>query len=287
MKIIKVGYIVSYDYSMLLTSIKQLYKHVDKIVVAIDIDRKTWSGNTFKIPESFFDEVKTFDTRNIIEFYFDNFYIPSLRPIECETRERNLVLEKLGKGWKIQLDVDEYIYDFEVVSKYLKRYWYLTFFPKWTPLVFKGKLITLFKKVDRGFLYIDNDERFPFITNQTFNTYARKNNIIRNHYTNISVIHQSWAREEIEIIMKVKNWGHRDDFDTNEYIEFWKRLNKDNYLSVKNFHPLIPVLWEKLEYMEANSINDFIEKYSYLNEQKLFPVLIKNQIKALKNKLIK
>jgi hypothetical protein len=50
---IKVSYLVSYDYFMLLTSIRQLYEYVDKIVVAIDIDRKTWSGNTFEIPESF------------------------------------------------------------------------------------------------------------------------------------------------------------------------------------------------------------------------------------------
>ncbi|GGA88903.1 hypothetical protein GCM10008015_31800 [Flavobacterium palustre] len=220
---IKVGYLVSYDYNMLMTSVRQLYSYVDKIVVAIDKDYKTWSGNSFIIPDSFFDEIKAFDTKNIIEFYFDNFYISSLTPMDCEIRERNLVLKKLGRGWKIQLDVDEYVYDFEVVSKYLKKYWYLTLFPKFTPLCFTGKLVTLFKEVENGYVFIDNDERFPFITNQNFNTHSRRNIHIKNFYSNISVIHQSWARGERDIKIKVENWGHRDDFNTKDYIQFWKK----------------------------------------------------------------
>ena len=91
---IKVGYLVSYDYNMLLTSIKQLYDYVDGIFIAIDRDRKTWSGNNFELPQSFFDEIKLFDSKNKIEFYFDNFYISELLPIECETRERNMLLKK-------------------------------------------------------------------------------------------------------------------------------------------------------------------------------------------------
>lgn len=282
---IKVGYLVSYDYNMLMTSVRQLYSYVDKIVVAIDKDYKTWSGNSFIIPDSFFDEIKAFDTKNIIEFYFDNFYISSLTPMECEIRERNLVLKKLGRGWKIQLDVDEYVYDFEVVSKYLMKYWYLTLFPKFTPLCFTGKLVTLFKEVENGYVFIDNDERFPFITNQNFNTHSRRNIRIKNFYSNISVIHQSWARGERDIEIKVENWGHRDDFNTKDYIEFWKKINAENYNEIKNFHPLLPHLWNKLFYIKANSVDEFIHGYSSLYKQTLIPISIKVQIGALKNKI--
>lgn len=89
---IKVSYLVSYDYYMFLTSVSQLYDYVDQIVVSIDKDRKTWSGNNFEIPNSFFDEVKKFDKNNKIDFYFDTFYLPHLTPMENETRQRNLVL---------------------------------------------------------------------------------------------------------------------------------------------------------------------------------------------------
>ena len=65
---IKVGYLLSYDYEMFLTSVKQLYDHVDKIVVGIDKDFRTWSGNTFNIEKSFFNDVEKFDVEKKIFF---------------------------------------------------------------------------------------------------------------------------------------------------------------------------------------------------------------------------
>ena len=268
-QMIKVGYLLSYDYHMFLTSVKQLYDYVDKIVVGIDKDYKTWSGNSFEIPKSFFDEVKAFDRKNKIQIYFDKFYIPNLSPMECETRERNLVLAKLGRGWKIQLDVDEYIYDFKSVAKYLKKYWYLTLFPKYTPICFQGVLITLFRQLPDGFLYIDNNESFPFITNQSSNVHTRRNDMIRNHRSNIKVIHQSWARSEKEIQFKISNWGHRDDFDTQQYFEFWKKLDKVNYVNYTDIHPISPEVWDKLYFLASASIDDFIFKFSIENRQNI------------------
>ncbi len=284
---IKVGYLVSYDYNMLLTSIKQLYDYVDGIFIAIDRDRKTWSGNNFEIPQSFFDEIKSIDSKNKIEFYFDNFYISDLSPIECETRERNMLLKKMGKGWLIQLDVDEYVYDFSKVAKYLKKYWYLTLYPKLTPIVFKGKLITLYRQLIDGYLYIENNERFSFITNQSNYTYTRNNHTVKNHYTNINVIHQSWARTEDEIQMKILNWGHRDDFDTQQYFEFWKNLSSSNYMNYKNVHPIVPEVWDKLSFLPSASIDEFISKYESNNLQEFIFLDKKGMIKALFNKIIR
>src|SRR5690606_627557 len=137
-------------------------------------------------------------------------------------------------------DVDEYIYDFKTVATYLKSYWYLTIFPSFTPIAFKGKYITLFKEVSGGFLYLDSDEHFSFITNQSEYIYVRKNNRIRNHFSNIKVIHRSWARSEDEIKMKMNNWGHKDDFDTQSYFKFWKILRKENFNLFQDVHPIEP-----------------------------------------------
>lgn len=282
---IKVGYLVSYDYDMILTSIRQLYNYVDKIIIAIDKDRKTWSGNYFEIPQSFFDEIKNFDSKNIIEFYFDSFFVPELSPIDCETRERNMLLKKMGKGWLIQLDVDEYIFDFKKIANYLKRYWYLTLFPRLTPISFSGKWLTLYRQLSDGYLYIENNERFSFITNQSYYTYTRDNNKVRNHYSNINVIHQSWARTDEEIQMKIKNWGHRDDFNTQQYFEFWKNLSSSNYLNYKNIHPIKPKVWNELHFLPSKSIDEFILLYEAKNSQELFSISINEMIKALFNKL--
>lgn len=284
---IKVSYLVSYDYYMFLTSVSQLYDYVDQIVVSIDKDRKTWSGNNFEIPDSFFEEVKRFDKNNKIDFYFDTFYLTHLTPMENETRQRNLVLSKLGKGWKIQLDVDEYIYDFKTVAKYLDKYIFLTYFPRLTPICLKGKLITLYRELAEGYLFIDNNEQFPFITNQNSNTHTRNNNKVRNFQTNIKVIHQSWARSEDEILKKIKNWGHRDDFDTLQYFEFWRSLNSSNYKEFKNIHPIVPNVWDELDFIKSDSIEDFIKKYALKKPQKLIPLPVSLFIKAIINKITK
>jgi len=285
--LIKVGYLVSYDYYMFLTSVKQLYNYVDKIVVGIDSDYKTWSGNSFEIPDSFFQEVKAFDTRNIIEFYLDTFYITSLTPMECESRERNMVLKKLGRGWKLQLDVDEYIFDFEKTSKYLNKYWYLNIFPTITPVCLRGELITLFRELSDGYLYIENHERFPFITNQKINTNTRRNDNIRNHFSNIKVIHQSWARSEDQIHFKIKNWGHRDDFNTENYFQFWKSLDSANYMNFKNIHPIEPTVWKELKFMPSKSIEEFIERFAINNSQNLSDISVKKIIKDFIKKIIR
>lgn len=283
---IKVSYLVSYDYFMLLTSIRQLYDYVDKIVVAIDVDRKTWSGNTFEIPESFFVDIKNFDIANKIEFYFDVFYLPELTPMENESRERNMTLFKLGRGWKIQLDVDEYVYEFKTVAAYLKKYWFLLIYPRFTPICLNGKLVTLYKEMHEGYLYIDNNEQFPFITNQNNNTHARRNNSVRNFQTNINVIHQSWARSEDEIFFKIKNWGHRDDFDTLKYFDFWKSLDIFNYHNYKNIHPLYPEVWNELCFEEAKTIDEFINNFSYKKIQLLNALPIKKIAKSALKQII-
>lgn len=283
---IKVSYLVSYDYFMLLTSIRQLYNYVDKIVVAIDIDRKTWSGNTFEIPESFFVDVRKFDVKNKIDFYFDVFYLPELTPIENESRERNMALSKLGKGWKIQLDVDEYVYQFETVATYLKKYWFLLLCPRLTPICLNGKLVTLYRELPEGYLYIENNEQFPFITNQSTNTQTRNNNRIRNFQTNINVIHQSWARTENEILFKIENWGHRDDFDTLKYFDFWKGLTVINYKNFKNIHPIIPEVWNELYFLDCRTIDEFIAKFSNKKMQVLTPMPIKKIVKSAIKKIL-
>lgn len=284
---IKVGYLISYDYDMFLTSVKQVYDFVDEIFVAIDKNRQTWSGNYFEIEDSFFEKIKLFDVKNKIHFYFDDFYVPGLSPIECDTRERNMLLKKMGNGWLIQLDVDEYLYDFGKVRKFLKQHWYLNLFPKLTPIVFQGFFVTIFKEMPDGYLYIDNNERFSFITNCKYYESVRTNYSVSNHVMRAKVIHQSWARSEEQMFLKLSNWGHSDHFDTQKYFEFWKNLDSNNYITYKNIHPMKPDLWDKLHYLPASSMDDFIKLYSEKNEQNLVGIGFFQLVRAFLRRLIK
>lgn len=275
---IKVGYLLSYDYDMFLTSVKQLYDHVDKIVVGIDKDFRTWSGNTFNIEKSFFNDVDRFDVEKKIHFYYGDFYKPEMTPMQCELREREIILKELGNGgWKIQLDVDEYILNFAALKNYLNKNRVFTWFPALTPITLHAKYITLFKQTANAFLCIP-DLNFPIITNTNSNTFARRNNDNFNQFVNIILMHQSWARTPEEIYKKVMNWGHRDDFDTGGYLNFWNSINDDNYSDFKNFHPLEPKAWPSLQSIPAKDIDQFLSKSSLIYKGDLYPLHYKSLI---------
>lgn len=278
---IKVGFLIAYDYYLLFPALNLVYNSVDKIFISIDKDRVTWSGNHFSIPDRFFEEIRRFDTENKIIFHEDCFYNSKLSLTERETRQRILLHKRMGYGWKVFLDVDEYVYDFVSVAAFLRRYKVMGYLPLFFPIMLRGKLITLFKKDIDGFYFINNHERFSFITNQNRFKNKRNNKSIKNFYTNITVIHQSWAREEQAIWTKLSNWGHKYDFDTHKYFEFWKSINSENYNKLRDFHPIKPKIWNKLEFLKSTDIYNFIESYSNINPQKINPIGYKIWIKSL------
>ncbi|MDR1090602.1 MAG: hypothetical protein LBL79_05955, partial [Prevotella sp.] len=75
---IKAGFLVSYDYESIKNSLPPVYDYADKIVLAVDKDGKTWSGNSFQIPDSFWQWIKEFDTQHKIEIYRESFYVEGL-----------------------------------------------------------------------------------------------------------------------------------------------------------------------------------------------------------------
>lgn len=282
---IKVGILISYDYEKVFTCIKYIYEHVDEIYLALDINRKTWSGNIFNFDESFFKKIQLMDLKSKIRIYEDNFYIPQNTSIQNDTNERNLLAKHMGDGWCLQIDADEYIYDFEKLAFLLKKINIYTKLKENYPIVLYGRFLTLFKKLDNGYLYIENNERFAFGTNAPNYTYCRNQTAKINYQTEVIAIHESWARTDEEIFQKIKNWGHNKDFDTDAFYNFWKNINSENYKNIKDFHPMDGITWNKLQYLEATSVEDFIEKYKKIHPQKISSyrkILIKGNLKYYK-----
>lgn len=255
---IHVGYLVSYDYKYIKYSLPTVYESADKIVLAIDKDRLTWKGTPIDIPNSFFDWVKDFDKDNKIEIYEDSFYSSELTPIECDTRERNMLADFMGKeAWVVQIDSDEYFLNFEGFASFLRNLDFNT-----STLVY-AQWITIFKFEDNGNAFvIDNGEAFPVATNCFPYDYVRDSHGARKKYwTNFKALHQSWGRTDEELMQKLGNWGHVDDFDTNSYFLFWKSIDKHNYKYIRDFHPILaPSTWSSLEYIESRDIPSLIEK---------------------------
>lgn len=252
---INVGLLVSYDYELLKHSLPRVYDDADSITLAIDENLNTWSCEKFTIDPAFFTWLEQFDSKKKIRIYRDNFYDPNLNAIQNDTRERNMLAKEMGEGWNIQVDADEYFIDFKSFANYLRK----NKFAQKKPTQICPFSITLFKRLDDGILYIKQPDPFTTGSNLPQYTSARKSKKQMKLYVPFLLLHQSWARTEEELDRKLRNWGHNVDFDINDYVNFWKNLNKDNYHTAINFHPLSPRAWNKLDFCPGSTIEEVLE----------------------------
>jgi len=283
---VNVGFLVSYDYQYLKQSIPLVYQDADRIVLALDKDSRTWNGNTFEIAAEFFDWIKEFDKDGKIEFYRDDFYDPSLTTIQNDTRERTMLAEYMGKGnWYIQLDADELFVNFKGFVAYLKAHPEYLINPEKNKVQIFLFFVNLFKKLPDGYLYVKS----PFETGTVATNFIGYKNAriskFRKLYLPFFIVHNTWARENEEIYFKLNNWGHNKDFNVEEYFSFWKNINKDNYESLRNVHPVAPEKWKSLGFCPTPDITkvvSYFENNNILKVSKLF-VFGKNTAQKFKH----
>jgi hypothetical protein len=232
-----------------------VYAHSDLICLSLDEKNTSWAGKKFDMNQEKFSEfIFSIDKEKKITVLRENFHNPSLSPMQNEVAQRNRMAEFMGKvGWHIQLDCDEYFIDFEGFVRLLKSKKITRQSTNicclWT---------TLFKKVNEGFLIIEpinqsGIETIPIATQTPIYLYGRRNGNF-NIQTNFRLLHQSWARKEEEILQKISNWGHKNDFDSEKFVNFWRSLNSQNYKRAHNFHPIDPKQWHRLRLIECSSI---------------------------------
>ncbi|SKC77224.1 hypothetical protein [Ohtaekwangia koreensis] len=284
--IIKVGFCVSYDWELLKKSVPRIYADADIICLAIDKDRKSWTGNPYAFnDQEFYDFISTIDVDKKIIVYEDCFSLPELNARQNCNRHRMLIAEKMGKGgWHIQVDSDEYFLDFNSFVKELKK---INPNPtgKEKPLNVCACWVPLIKKTATGYLHVifhnGIPETVPMAT--TFPDYqrARHNdhfNVITRHY----VIHETWARSENELWFKINNWGHAAEELSEKqrrlsYYNLWKSLDENNYQYISNFHPASPTTWPALNFCIGQSVEEFIR--NFVNQKfplSTFQLLLKN-----------
>ena len=259
-EIIKVGFCVAYDWSLLRYAIPQIYQDADVICLSLDRNRQSWSGMPFSWDEDGFRKlVAALDPLGKIKVYEDDFYVSDLGPMQNEVRQRNMIASFLGEGgWHVQLDADEYFLDFAGFTAYLQSV------TTGRTLNICCPLINLYKQADEGMLWIKPErfsqvEYFPLASRFPRYEYGRRNGYF-NMYANYVILHQSWARSEEEIWEKLNNWGHALDFNVKEYFDLWKEANGKNYATYKNFHHLKPASWPALALKEGTKdIEDLLK----------------------------
>lgn len=276
---INIGFLVAYDYELLRISIPLVYQHANSITLALDINRQTWSGNKFEINPDFFTWIKDYDTDGKITVYEDDFYDASINAMQNETRERNMLSKQMGDGVCIQIDADEYFVDFKGFTKYLKKHQHKLTRKK--PIQICAFMIDVYKVLDTCILYCPSYTNYYLGTTNPNYIRGRKNKNQEKWYVPFISIHQSWGRNDAELKFKLDNWGHKDDFDVESFFQFWKSINKDNYMNHTNFHPFDKNEWPKLEYIEGKNFNEIVENFKAKKVSKSF-ILGKNISQKLK-----
>ncbi|OXB04804.1 hypothetical protein [Flavobacterium pectinovorum] len=260
MKKIHVGFLFSHDYEKLKLSIPPVYAASDRIFIAIDENYITWSGNKFEVDPDFFEWLKEIDTDNKIEIYRDNFYVPSLTEIEMDTRERHLLSLKMGIGnWLVQVDSDEYFFDFEKFVLDLRKHDHYLDNPEKNKIQIAAFWVILYKYTDNGILYVDLPMKAIFATNYPNYNLARRTSS-RVIYTNNIVLHESLSRTEKELRFKLENWGHKRQVNAG-FIDKWIKVNEKNYTELRDFYYIEPNRWKKLNYFpsrDLKEIKDFV-----------------------------
>lgn len=262
---IQVGYLISYDYEMLKNSLPTVYEEADTIFLAIDINRKTWKGESFHIEDSFFEWLKVYDLENKIVIYEDDFYIPELSTIDNDTRERHLLSLKMGIGnWLIQVDSDEYFIDFKGFVTGLRKYNHFLNNPEKNKVQFAAHWLIIYKYTENGVLYVNEPMKAIFATNYPNYNCARRTGE-RVIYLDSLVLHESIARTEEQLRYKLENWGHNEEVNSG-FLNKWIQVNENNYKEFKDLYYIEPERWKELDYFPTKNIAE-INKYANQNEK--------------------
>jgi len=271
---IKTAFLLSYDYEMLKRSLPLVYDASDTIVLSTDINRRTYTGNYFEIPESFFEWVRSIDVKGKIRIYEDDFYVPNVRPMVGEVRQRNMTAAFMGPGgWHVQIDADEYFISFNAFVAQLRR-----FEKKLGPgekVTVHGNWISLFKQIPaKGYLVAlcrHEYEVFWPATNHPKYTIGRISKGNRELFADNFVIHETLARGAADLEFKLNNWSHSADFDKEAYMHKYRAIDETNFKDQRNVHWRNPEIWERLVLVESNDIGGVLRYVEERLESRIRP----------------
>lgn len=263
--------LISYDAHYLPKSIERYYDYVDEIVLGLDKNRISWSGNKFSFNESkLWSELNTVDVDNKIVIVEENFHQNSVA-IENDNYERNFLKQECSHDWVLSIDADEYLLNAK------------EFFNDFCPLIenYRDKLdicmvwATPYKIIGDKVLVIANEDDTPFFgENQGVLTHA-KNTYTYARWTSLSAaggnrlvsplvaLHWSLCRDEKGLKEKLANHGHSDVYKTHPFYNNWLNITLDNYKELKNFKTtgIGPAQWPKLYELPLADIESYYKSH--------------------------
>ena len=232
--------LISYDAHYLPESIKSYYEYVDEIVLGLDEDRISWSGNKFSFDEpALWSKLQALDYDNKITIVEENFHRSQI-PIENDTHERNFLKEQCSNDWIFSFDADEILVN---AKEFFLDYCPLVQGYKDVELMFT--LFLLYKEFENDILIIADESRNHifkkdiqgFTANKNLNTYTycRWTNAPKKLLSPLGIIHYSFCRSDKDLTTKVNNFGHSVESKKDPFYEIQKTVTLQNYHNLHNF----------------------------------------------------
>lgn len=263
--------LISYDAEYLPKSIQRYYPFVDEIVLGLDSDRITWSGNSFTFDEGkLWKELKKIDKDNKISIIEENFH-KSKVAIENDNYERNYLKQQCSNDWIFSFDADEELLNAK------------DFFQNFCPLTKKYitnydicmNWVTPYKQIDDVTLLIANENNTPFFgENQGVVThkdstyvYARwsdKSAAGKNRIQSpLVALHWSLCRPKDALHEKINNIGHSDIVENDPFYQIWQQVTLENYSTMRNFKTsgLGGAQWPKLLAVKTDNLEPFLHQH--------------------------
>lgn len=253
---VKTGICVAYDWEYLRLSLPSVYSSVDSICLSVDEHCRSWNGNSFAFDwQEFYGLIDALDPDRKIQVLKESFFDPSRTPIENECYQRSRMAEFLGGAdWYVQIDTDEIIINPGQFIRQLQAYKNIK-----RSVNIHGTWINLIKQTDQGFIY-SVLKTPPLATNHPVYEYGRTNGHF-NIYTDTFLAHITWARPEEEVYYKLKNWGHSHEFNGMSFFKIWKALDDQNWVYIKDFHPMNKGAIPGLGFHKAADIGEFVKTF--------------------------
>ena len=269
--------LISYDANRFLAnSIKTYYNYVDEIILGIDVNRTTWSGNPFKIDEeALWSELSQIDGDGKISIIEEDFKKTDVA-IENDNYERNFLKEQCSHDWIFSFDADEelinaksFFYDFcPLVENYIDK---IDILMTWcTPYKYvrdeEGKEYTLMIANNDGSPFFGETQGVVTSKNSTY-TYARWTDRSAQGQNRLAsplvALHWSLCRPKDELHEKIHNIGHSDIAEKDPFYQIWSKVTWDNFHELKNFKTsgLGEAQWPQLEPIPSEQVKNYINQY--------------------------
>lgn len=259
--------LISYDAHYLPHSISKYYDYVDEIVLGLDKDRITWSGNSFSFDESkLWNDLSTIDGDKKISIIEADFH-QSKVAIENDNYERNYLKAQCINDWIISIDADEnllnakdFFYNYcPIVERYANK---VDICMTWAmPYKAIGDDILVIANVDNSPFFGENQAVMTH-KNNTY-TYARWTNIsaagANRLLSPLVAVHWSLCRPKEELHQKIHNIGHSDLIEKDPFYKIWNDVTLDNYQQLSNFKTsgLGGAQWPKLYKIKADQVEAY------------------------------